>query len=71
MLTEMGKQSIKKSFPDYNEITADEIEHKIAKNLPSGKFTDLSEVTNIIDFLLNDGSHNISGEFFRVASGSI
>jgi len=71
MLTDLGKKSIKRSFPDYNDQNAAEIENKVAKNMPSGQLVDLSEITSTIDFLLSDSARGISGEYFRVASGII
>lgn len=69
MLTDMGKSSVKYSFPDYDTFTASEIERRIAESFPAKKITDPLEVVRLIDFLVSDESGSISGEFFRIASG--
>lgn len=71
MMTEMAKTSFQAFFPGYNERTARVIEDKFIQQLPSKKVTDLSEVTNLVNFLVSDNGGTISGEFFRVASGML
>lgn len=71
MLTDAGKESIKKSFIDYNEKNALEIEQKVSNSLPSRQIVKPSEITALINFLIGESANNISGEYFRVASGII
>ncbi len=71
ILTELGKKSVKVSFPEYNEQNSSEIEQKMAENFPAGRFVKPSEVTSVIEFLISDSASGISGEYFRVASGIV
>lgn len=69
MLTEMGKYTIKEVFTEYNEKNSEEIEKTVALKFPSKDLTKISDVINVINFLVSNEGGCISGEFFRVASG--
>ena len=68
--TEMGKEGMRtkaeaagNSYEEQREIEASKI--------PSGEFTEPSEVANTIAFLLTDVSDNIVGETVKISGGSV
>lgn len=69
MLTDMGRQAIRYSFPSYGGKNSREIEKKILRQFPVNTFTQFGDVYKAVEFLLSGKASCISGEHIRIASG--